>query len=284
MVRFMGCISLAFIFPVFKLMEIVDARAVKEILMYNHHLKHLKNPGVEIVYATYESFVSMLNFNAHHPLGKRGAEGSTTNVFGSAEGSTTDVFNDHHTYYTSKFFPPGDSANQLWFEIDNRIGSGVLVDDLTENVTEVLSDSLQVYQVWGLKFKFPYYGHLLDAIAIISSGFLYTGTIYHEQLYLSQYIAPLMVDFNPPISGSGRILVYSTEERFTVQWDQVLYHDHEDSGPFTFQASIFPTGKIHLVYRELPLLWNWLSSQDFPVKIGISDAFYYKTYGIVQLV
>ena len=115
-------------------------------------------------------------------------------------------------------------------------------------------------------------------------GFLYTGTIYHEQLYLSQYIAPLMADFNPSLSDLGRILVYSTEERFAVQWDQVLNRDHEEWGPFTFQASIFPSGKIHLVYWELPLLWTRLNNNDFPVEIGISDAFYYETPGFVLLV
>ena len=157
MVRFVDCISLVCIFAVFKLTEIVSARAGKEVLLYNNHLKHLDNPQVEIVYEKYESFVSMLhNSKAQQQLSKREAEGS-------GEGSNADVLNDHHTYYVSKFFSPGDSANQLWFELGDRIGSGALIDDLTENITEVLSDSHRAYQVWGLKFKFPYYGHLLDS-------------------------------------------------------------------------------------------------------------------------
>ena len=280
MMRFAYFLFLAGIFSVFKLIDMANAGPVKEILTYNSRLKHLQNHGVEIVYEEYESFVSMFHPNAHHRPGKREADGS-------GEGNATDVLDvlsDHHTYYSSKFYPPGDAANQLWFELGNRIGSGALVDDLTENITEVLSDSHRVYQVWGLQFKFPYYGHLLDSIAITSLGFLYTGTIYHERIYLSQYIAPLMADFNPSLSNSGSILVYSTEERFTVQWDQILNHDHEDSGPFTFQASIFPSGKIQLVYREIPLLWTQLNKDDFPVEIGISDAFYYEIPGFVLLV
>ena len=57
------------------------------------------------------------------------------------------------------------------------------------------------------------------AVGITTGGFLYTGTIYLPQIYLSQYIAPLMSDFNPSLTTSGRVLVHSTDEKFTIQWD-----------------------------------------------------------------
>ena len=42
-----------------------------------------------------------------------------------------------------------------------------------------------------------------------------------------------------------------TDDRYTVQWDEVHNHDHVDAGPFTFQVSLFPNGTIHFVYRNV---------------------------------
>ena len=224
--------------------------------------------AAKVVFEKYDSIRSMLP--VRH-LNKRQTDGP-------AEENVT-IMNNHHTYYTSKFFPPGDSADRLWFELSDKIGSGAFVEDLGENTTEILGDEHRVYQVWQLKFRFPFYGHFLDAVGVTTGGFLYTGTIYHQQIHLSQYIAPLMADFNPSLTESGRILVYSTEERFTVQWDQVLNHDHETDGPFTFQVSIFPAGNIYFAYRKLPLLWNELNNDDLPVDVGIADALYFEVQG-----
>ena len=61
-----------------------------------------------------------------------------------------------------------------------------------------------------LKFSFPFFGHFIDEVAITTGGFLYTGSFYHDQIHLSQIIAPLQADFNPSLNESARILVYST--------------------------------------------------------------------------
>ena len=64
---------------------------------------------------------------------------------------------------------------------------------------------------------------------------------------------------------------FSVDKRFTVQWDQVHNHDHVNGklssgsallsphftlcatsdGPFTFQLTLFPSGLIYFVYREV---------------------------------
>ena len=67
----------------------------------------------------------------------------------------------------------------------------------------------------------------------------------HDQVHLTQFVAPLQADFNPSLHDTAKIFVYNTSkilkiinnttinrlyidlvERFTVQWDQVHNHDH----------------------------------------------------------
>jgi hypothetical protein len=108
----------------------------------------------------------------------------------------------------------------------------------------------------------------------LSTGFIYTGDLLHDQVHITQFIAPLQADFNPNVTDTGRVLVLSTDERFTVQWDQVHNHDHVEDGPFTFQVSIFPSGEIHFVYQEIPLQLGEIDNGNHPVEVGLSDAFY----------
>ena len=49
---------------------------------------------------------------------------------------------DHHRYYTSRYIPPGTSADDLWFELGNLIGSG---DELQTNVFESVLQGLHRY-------------------------------------------------------------------------------------------------------------------------------------------
>ena len=44
------------------------------------------------------------------------------------------------------------------------------------------------------------------------SGFLYTGDLLHDQVAVTQFIAPLQADFNPNHTDTGRVLVWSTGE------------------------------------------------------------------------
>ena len=294
--------SLVLVLPLLSMIVLYDAGCANVPVPYNSHLNN-EHRRPDVVFEQYDSFKSMQHLYSNRPLHKRQTDGSI-------DGNVT-VLNNHHIYYTSKFFQPGDSADRIWFELSDitfsgsasgvssgsgyinsesgsgsgsgsgseigyELDSGTFVKELGENTTEILTDAHRVYQIWQLKFRFPYYGHLLNAVGVTTGGFLYTGTIFHQQIHLSQYISPLMADFNPSLTASGRVLVYSTEERFTVQWDQVLNHHRESDGPFTFQVSIFPSGKIYFAYRYLPLLWNELNNDDHPVEIGLADSFYFE--------
>ena len=55
----------------------------------------------------------------------------------------------------------------------------------------------------ALTFDFPFYGHLVKNVTIATGGFLYTGDYVHSWLAATQYIAPLMANFDTSISNES---------------------------------------------------------------------------------
>lgn len=53
----------------------------------------------------------------------------------------------------------------------------------------------------------------------MSTGFLYTGDVIHKMLTATQYIAPLMANFDPSVSPNSTI-IYS--DNGTVNAAQIL--------------------------------------------------------------
>lgn len=60
-----------------------------------------------------------------------------------------------------------------------------------------------LHQTVQLKFDFPFYGHDVRNVTIATGGFLYTGDYVHSWLAATQYIAPLMANFDTSISNSS---------------------------------------------------------------------------------
>lgn len=63
-------------------------------------------------------------------------------------------------------------------------------------------------------------------------GFLYTGGLLHDQVHLTQFIAPLQADFNPNITDNGTVLVLSTGKL-----ENEMCFFHVLSSPFTFYVT-----------------------------------------------
>ena len=53
--------------------------------------------------------------------------------------------------------------------------------------------------------SFPFYGHDVRNITIATGGFLYTGDYVHSWLAATQYIAPLMANFDTSSSPNSKI-------------------------------------------------------------------------------
>lgn len=96
-------------------------------------------------------------------------------------------------------------------------------------------------------------------------------------LTATQYIAPLMANFDPYLSENSNVLYSDNGEAvmcvwntrvcvcvFTrvccpgtalvVRWDRVLLRDNVNAGAFTFQAVLHSDGRIVFVYKEARLL------------------------------
>uniref|UniRef100_A0A673YMF0 Plexin domain containing 2b n=1 Tax=Salmo trutta TaxID=8032 RepID=A0A673YMF0_SALTR len=125
----------------------------------------------------------------------------------------------------------------------------------------------------NLSFDFPFYGHFLHDLTVATGGFIYTGDVVHRMLTATQYIAPLMANFDPSVSRNSTVIYFDNGTALVVQWDHVHLQDNYHLGSFTFQATLHSDGRIVFAYKEIPMEVAQISSVNHPVKVGLSDAF-----------
>ncbi|KAM7371654.1 hypothetical protein PAMP_008872 [Pampus punctatissimus] len=179
----------------------------------------------------------------------------------------TRVVEDSGKYYTTRSFGPEDQHTQeLWVDMSDIRHGQVRVHGM-------LSNSYKQAVMVALSFEFPFYGHYLRQITIATGGFIFTGDITHRMLTVTQYIAPLMANFDPSYSKESTVKYLDNGEVFVVQWERVRLPGKESQGAFTFQAALYKTGAITFCYRDIPLSLDVISSPEHPVKVGLSDAF-----------
>ncbi|KAK7477956.1 hypothetical protein BaRGS_00030785, partial [Batillaria attramentaria] len=130
----------------------------------------------------------------------------------------------------------------------------------------------------NLPFSFRFYGHNITNVTVATGGFVYMSPFLHQWLTATQYIAPLMANFDTSVSSESNILYKEVGEEFIIEWHDVILKDQSNSGTFIFQAKLKRDGTITFVYKTLPLPVVNISSSNHPVKIGLSDAFYNDTY------
>uniref|UniRef100_A0A8C1YTA2 Plexin domain containing 2 n=1 Tax=Cyprinus carpio TaxID=7962 RepID=A0A8C1YTA2_CYPCA len=172
-----------------------------------------------------------------------------------------------HNYYTSKTFGPSDPmSKELWVNIDQMEKDNVKIHGILSNTHR------QAARV-NLSFDFPFYGHLLREITVATGGFIYTGDVVHRMLTATQYIAPLMANFDPSLSRNSTVIYFDNGTALVVQWDHVHLQDSYNQGSFTFQATLHSDGRIVFAYKEVPVQIAKISSVNHPVKVGLSDAF-----------
>ncbi|XP_051259562.1 plexin domain-containing protein 2 isoform X2 [Dicentrarchus labrax] len=172
-----------------------------------------------------------------------------------------------HAYYTSKIYGPGDAASkELWVNVDE-------MEEDEWKVSGFLSSTHRQAERVNLSFDFPFYGHILKEITVATGGFIYTGDIIHRMLTATQYIAPLMANFDPSLSNNSTVFYFDNGTALVVQWNQIHLQDNISLGTFTFQAVLHSDGRIVFVYKEIPVDINDISTENHPVKVGLSDAF-----------
>ncbi|XP_064329657.1 plexin domain-containing protein 1 [Phalacrocorax carbo] len=179
----------------------------------------------------------------------------------------TRIVEDNHSYYVSRIYGPGDTRLRgLWVDMAAANRSQVKIHGILSNTHRQASRII-------LSFDFPFYGHLLRQVTIATGGFIFMGDVIHRMLTATQYIAPLMANFNPSYSRNSTVQYLDNGTVFVVQWDKVYLQGKEDMGSFTFQAALHSTGRIVFGYKEIPVPVLQISATQHPVKAGLSDAF-----------
>lgn len=78
-----------------------------------------------------------------------------------------------------------------------------------------------VFQTVKLSFEFPFYGHYVRNVTVATGGFLYTGDYVHAWLTATQYIAPLMANFDTSVSNNS-FVKYSDNGKMTLCATQAI--------------------------------------------------------------
>ncbi|XP_037950948.1 plexin domain-containing protein 2-like isoform X2 [Teleopsis dalmanni] len=168
---------------------------------------------------------------------------------------------DHHNYYNSTIFVNKAEADRLWTNFQN----------IKHN--SMLSQSHRRAMTIELSFDFPFYGHPIRNVTVATGGFLYTGDYVHAWLAATQYIAPLMANFDTSLSNSSFVRFDDNGTAFTVVWENVTLQDKQEVGNFTFSATLHKNGDIVFAYFNVPILIESIQDDKHPVKVGLSDAY-----------
>ncbi|XP_077513560.1 plexin domain containing lethal (1) G0289 isoform X2 [Amblyomma americanum] len=173
---------------------------------------------------------------------------------------------DHHDYYNTTFYEDPATVRSLWTDLDALPSEHVITHDM-------LSVSHRRAATVNLSFDFPFYGHPVRNITIATGGFLFTGYMLHVWLAATQFIAPLMANFETVSSNESSIKYVDNGTSFVVEWHQVVLQDKPNGGNYTFQAVLHKSGDIVFVYKDLPMAVTEIPDRSHPVKVGISDAY-----------
>ncbi|XP_075990445.1 plexin domain containing lethal (1) G0289 [Anticarsia gemmatalis] len=180
----------------------------------------------------------------------------------AAEHNMTNLNVTTHGFYNSSFIGNLDVFNEHWANISINKAS----------VHAVLSNSHRRATSIQLSFDFPFYGHDIRNVTVATGGFIYTGEHVHNWLAATQYIAPLMANFDTTLTNDSVIKLYDDGEKFTAFWENVTLQE-DTSKKFTFAVTLYKNGDITFAYKNIPIDVQEINDKEHPVKVGISDAY-----------
>ena len=123
----------------------------------------------------------------------------------------TQTENDIHKYYKMNT----SDYRSAWVDLDelNTTQNGIVKEH------SMLSKSYRRAATINLNFPFPFYGHEVSNITIATGGFLYTGQYVHSWLAATQYIAPLMANFDTSQDEKAKIR-YADNGKSGINYDE----------------------------------------------------------------
>uniref|UniRef100_A0A336ML95 CSON001527 protein n=1 Tax=Culicoides sonorensis TaxID=179676 RepID=A0A336ML95_CULSO len=177
------------------------------------------------------------------------------------ENNITKYEEDYHIYYNSTVIRGKDLAEKHRKDLGNLA------------ISNMLSHSYRRAMTIKLSFDFPFYGHPVRNVTVATGGFLYTGEHVHSWLAATQYIAPLMANFDTSQTNDSYVKYSDNGTAFTVLWENVRLQDKDKVGTFTFSATLYNTGDIIFAYYSVPINIDSIQDDKHPVKVGLSDAY-----------
>lgn len=177
----------------------------------------------------------------------------------------TSIQEDTHEYYNSTII-----QNEKFTGLHR---TSIYADCSNVTTNKLLSKSHRRAMTVNLPFDFYFYGHPINNITIATGGFLYAGDYIHSWLAATQYISPLMANYDLSLSNDSNVKYCGDENAFHVFWERVYLQNKQDVGSFTFSASLFKDGDIIFTYYNLPIPITQIEDDKHPVKVGVSDAY-----------
>lgn len=113
------------------------------------------------------------------------------------QNNITQIDEDFHEYYNSTVVQNEDFSNL------HR--QSIYADCANLTINKLLSKSHRRAMTVKLPFEFPFYGHPITNITIATGGFLYAGDYIHSWLAATQYISPLMANFDTSLSDDSYV-------------------------------------------------------------------------------
>lgn len=134
------------------------------------------------------------------------------------------VIEDTNNYYHQTVVRAELSQIINWVNVDSPAFAAYSVKrdhDLSKNYLKAT--------IVKLKFKFPYYGHMLDQVVVATGGFLYVGSLMNPLITKAQYIAPLMANFDPTLNNRSIIKYVDNTTHFICTWENLMLQDQKES-------------------------------------------------------
>ncbi|KAH9630180.1 hypothetical protein HF086_000740 [Spodoptera exigua] len=172
-----------------------------------------------------------------------------------SEQNLSNLTYDHHDFYNSTFIGNVTFFKDYW--------ANITIDKA--EVHQVLSNSHRRATSIQLSFDFPFYGHNIRNVTVATGGFIYTGEHVHNWLAATQYIAPLMGNFDTTLTNDSKIKLHDDGEKFSAFWENVTLQE-DTSKKFTFAVTLYKNGDIIFAYKDIPIDVQEINDTEHPVK------------------
>ena len=177
-----------------------------------------------------------------------------------------------------------DGFGYRWVDSNSPSGPAFSWVDVTGIGTQVtLSGDDATSSAIPIGFDFPFYGANFTSVRICTNGWLSltsSSTAYDNQPLPNagapgNLIAPFWDDLD--FGATNRVYTYNDGSRFIVSWVNVPHYVQSGppTGPYTFQAILYPTGEIVYQYQSVndPTNSATVGIQDAAGTVGLTTAF-----------